>query len=399
MGVILLMFLLSVMSYIDRTAMSIAAPEVMREFRLSETEMGTVFSAFLFSYTILMIPGGRLADRLGPRLVLGLTSACAAAFTALTGAVGRASGAVLPFLLAMRLGLGVATAPLYPGCARMIAGLLPGYQHARAQGFILCGSALGAAITPIVLVRLIARYGWRASFGLAGLATALLGALWFLLVRHGGRRPGAGRPMSWRPLLTNRSLLILSAGYLALNYFEYIFFYWIYYYFGEIRKAGAERSAVYTTAMLLTMMTLMPLGGWAADRLTPRHGSRAARRGVALAGMILSAVLLYIGTSLDRPAAVVTLLALALGFAASAEGPFWASAIEAGEEQSGAATGILNGFGNFGGFLAPIVTPYIARRAGWTWGLYFASLVVLLGAVTWFFGGPAGAERERAAVR
>ena len=296
---------------------------------------------------------------------------------------------VLPTFLAIRLGLGVATAPLYPGCARMTAGLLPAHQHARAQGFILCGSALGAAITPIVFVRLVQLYGWRASFGLAGLATGVLAALWFLLVREGRARRAEGTAMSWRPLLTNRSLLILSVGYLTLNYFEYIFFYWIYYYFGEIRKVGAERSAVYTTAMLLTMMVLMPLGGWTADRLTPIYGARPARRGVALAGMILSAVLLYIGTSLDQPLTVVTLLALALGFAASAEGPFWASAIEVGAVQSGAATGILNGFGNFGGFLAPIVTPFIAQRAGWTWGLHFASLVVLLGAVTWFFGGPA----------
>jgi ACS family glucarate transporter-like MFS transporter len=386
------MFALSAMSYIDRTAMSIAAPTIIREFRLSETEMGTVFSAFILSYAVLMAPGGRLADRLGARLVLGLVSTGASLFTFLTAAVGRIPFPALPSLLGIRLGLGACTSPLYPACARMTFRWLPVSQHARTQGFILSGAAVGSAITPILFARLIALYGWRVSFALAGVATALLGLVWFYAARDRptgtatapGVRDGGGS-LSWRPLFTNRNLALLTLGYFTLNYFEYIFFYWIYYYFGEIRKAGAERSAVYTTIMLLTMAAMMPLGGWVSDRLTPRWGARTARRNVALAGMILSAVLLYIGTSLDRPLPVVALLSLALGFCVTAEGPFWASAIEAGGVQSGSATGIMNGIGNLGGLLAPVLTPFIAQRAGWSWGLYAASLFVLAGAISWLF--------------
>jgi len=161
-----------------------------------------------------------------------------------------------------------------------------------------------------------------------------------------------GKP-EWRELFVNRNLLLLTVGYFTLNYFEYIFFDWIYYYFGEVRRLGRDMSAIYTTVLLLTMMVMMPLGGWLADRPIPRWGLHVSRRRVAVAGMTLSALLLYLGINITDTLAMVALLSLA----ASAEGPFWASAIDAGGRQAGAAGGLLNSVGNFGGLLAPTLTP------------------------------------------
>jgi len=137
------------------------------------------------------------------------------------------------------------------------------------------------------------------------------------------------------------------------------------------------------------MMVMMPLGGWLADRLIPRWGPHLSRRRVAVAGMALSALLLYLGINITNTLTMVALLSLALGLAASAEGPFWASAIDAGGRQAGAAGGLLNSVGNFGGRLAPTLTPYLAQRFGWTYGLHFGSLMVLLGAASWFLIQPA----------
>jgi ACS family glucarate transporter-like MFS transporter len=162
----------------------------------------------------------------------------------------------------------------------------------------------------------------------------------------------------------------------------------MYYYFGEIRKVGASQSAIYTTVLLLVMMVMLPLGGWVSDRLTPRLGAIPACRTVAVAGMVLSAVLLYVGTNIAAGLQMLVLLSLALGLAATAEGPFWAALIDTGGSHVGVAGGIMNGIGNVGGLLAPMLTPYIASRAGWSWGLYFGSFIVLAGAVTWFFVRP-----------
>ena len=396
-----LMVALSAMSYINRTLMPVAAPTLIKHFYLSETQMGSIFSAFILSYAILMAPGGWLSDRFGPRWVLALVGGGSALFTALTALVGALSLArfagVFGCFLAVRFALGGFSAPLYPACARMSASWIPLLDRARVQGMIIGGAPLGAAITPVLFAWLIARYGWQHSFFFASAATVALTILWLAYAQD--RPPGDSAPaavttparrtdISIWSLLKSKNILLLTAGYFALNYFEYIFFYWIYYYFGEIRKVGASQSAIYTTVLLLVMMVMLPLGGWVSDRLIPRFGSTPACRAVAVAGMVLSAALLYVGTNIVTGLAMVALLSLALGLAATAEGPFWAALIDAGGGHVGSAGGIMNGIGNLGGLLAPVLTPYIASRAGWSWGLYFGSFIVLMGAISWFFLQP-----------
>src|SRR5262249_2938258 len=126
--VVALMVSFGLMSYFDRTIMSIAGPSIIREFGLSETEMGSVYSAFVLSYAVVMIPGGHLADRFGPRLVLTLVGVGAALFTGLTAVGGRPGlGAyigIVPALFAIRLGLGACSAPLFPTCGTMSANWL-----------------------------------------------------------------------------------------------------------------------------------------------------------------------------------------------------------------------------------------------------------------------------------
>ncbi len=400
-NIVALMVALSVMSYINRTILSIAAPALMKRFDLSATQMGSIFSAFLLSYAILMPPGGWLADRLGPRLVLALTGGGTALFALLTSVVGApivtqyVSG--LWCFLIIRFAMGACSAPLYPACGRMTANWVPILDQARVQGLIIAGAPLGGAITPLLFASLLARHDWRISFLLAGTATAALTITWLWYARDqppnkvtfstARTETPRTRLRAWLTLLRNRNILLLSSGYFAINYFEYIFFYWIYYYFSEIHKVGLTRSASYTTILLLTMMFMMPVGGVVSDRLIPHFGASSARRVVAVAGMVSGAALLYAGTRVTSELLMLALLSLALGLAATAEGPFWAAAIEMGGSLAGAAGGIMNGVGNVGGLLAPFLTPYIAARAGWSWGLYTGSCIVLAGAMTWFFVG------------
>jgi MFS family permease len=400
-----LMVSFSVMSYFDRTIMSIAGPQIMKEFDLSATQMGSVYSAFILSYAILMIPGGGVVDRLGPRVTLLLMGLSAALFTGLTALGGKPGlGSVLgvvPALLAIRLGLGVVTAPLYPACAKMSAHWIPLAHQGRVQALIIAGSSMGGAVSPILFSWLMSLYRWRISFCIAALATAALAVVWFWSVRDhpveiqpGGSGSAARErpPSAWRRLFTDRNLLLLTLAYFALGYFEFIFFYWIYYYFGQVRHMGFSQSARYTTILFLTMAVMMPLGGWLSDRLTLSFGGKFGRRAVPMAGLSLGAFLLYAGTIAPGTAATVLSLSLAIGFASWCEGPFWASAIEVAGQQVGAASAILNTGGNVGGFLAPILTPYIASRSGWSWGLYAGSLMAIVGVIACYFVDPTGGK-------
>jgi MFS family permease len=387
--VILLLFGFSMISYFDRQIMSIAGPQMIHDFGISPTVMGSVYSAFILGYALLMIPGGHLSDRFGPRRTLMLMGMLSAGFTGLTVVAGKPGlGAwigVAAALIAIRFGLGVVTAPLYPACARMTANWIPTVYHARVQGFIIAGSSVGAAISPILFTAILRRSNWQTPFLVAAFATAVLAATWFWYARDyppAVRAAQADRPaqtaQGFTKLFANRDLMLLTYAYGALGYFQYIFFYWMYYYFGEVLHMGAAESARYTTFLFLTEGAIMPLGGFASDRLTRLYGLNFGRKSVLIAGLSLGAVFMFAGAA-NLGFIAVACLALAFGLAACCEGPFWATVTEMAGEHVGGAGSILNAGAQVGGFFAPILTPMIASLAGWRWGLYAGCLVALSG--------------------
>ena len=406
--VVVLMVAFSVMSYFDRTIMSIAGPEIMREFAISETRMGSIYSAFIISYALLMIPGGDVSDRFGPRRVLTIMGLGAALFTGLTAWCGRPGlGSylgIVPAFFVIRLSLGAFTAPLYPACGRMNANWFPVDERATVWGLIAAGAGLGGAISPLLFPLTIARYGWRASFWLAAAATGILTFVWLVGVRdrplEGDKNPGCGltlarltvqnqvRKTHLRRVLADRNLILLALGYSTVGYFEYIFFFWIYYYFGHVRHMQASQTAIYTTAIFLTWTVMTPLGGLISDSLSRRLGRAAGRRTVAATGMTAGALCLAAGVNLSHPLAIAMILSLALGLASCSEGPYWASAIDVGGNEVGAACGILNTGSNVGGAIAPLMTPFIAKGVGWSGALYFGCAVAMVGAIIWFFVDP-----------
>ena len=186
-------------------------------------------------------------------------------------------------------------------------------------------------------------------------------------------------------LFRDRNLQLITFAYAGLGYFQYIFFYWIYYYFDQVRRLPAHESAGYTTILFVVEGVMMPLGGLVSDRVTRTRGAQFGRRVVPMVGLTLSAVCTYLGTISYETAAVVLFLSLAFGFAACCEGPFWAFLTDAAGQNVGAASSILNTGAQVGGFFSPMVTPYIAARMGWSWGLYVGSFFAILGVIALYF--------------
>lgn len=411
-GVVGLLVSLSVMNFFDRVIMSIAAPGMIKEFGISETAMGSVFSAFSLSYALLMIPGGHLADRYGPRLVLTAVGFGSALFTGLTALSDRlgleAAIGILPALVVLRLGLGVCSAPIFPTFGRMVANWIPAANRALVYGLISAGATLGGAISPLLFAWMIARYGWRLSFSQVGVATAMLTLIWLWYVRdHPAEHPLIGERGSrlllgdgnasprersgttpWRILLTDSNILLLALGYFTVGYFQSILYYWTFYYFGTVRHMGRATTALGTMATFLAPMVMTPAGGWISDCLCIHYGRKVGRRIVPIVGLVSGTILLYIGTRISGTLHVVAMVSLSLGLVSAAESPFWASTIDIGGHEVGAACGILNGGGNVGGFLAPLLTPIIAAYAGWSWGLNVGCLFAAAGILVWFFIDP-----------
>lgn len=378
----------SVVNYFDRTILSVAAPSMMKEFPLSPTSMGAVFSAFLVCYTLLMTPGGRWADRFGPRNMLAVTMLGSGLFTALMPlggmpGLGAAIG-VIPGLFLFRIGFGIFTAPLYPSAGRMNAVSMTPLQRVRVLGIVNAGAGFGSAVSPLLVTAMMARFGWRWSFVLAGAVAMLLGGLWLTTVPDRAAETRLVQKPQWGALLNNPNMRWLIAGFAALDYYEYIFFYWLFYYLGEVRKLSADDTAFYTTLPFLAWVVMMPMGGWLADRLTAARGIRRGLRTVAIGALLVSVAGMVAALNVTETNTLVALLSLAFGCAAIADVVFWAGVISVGGAQSGAAGGLMNTGGNFGGAIAPFVTPLIASHYGWSAGLYVGAAIALFGVIAWW---------------
>src|SRR5262249_13503866 len=177
----------------------------------------------------------------------------------------------------------------------------------------------------------------------------------------------------------------------AVGYFEYLFFYWVKFYFLEVLELSKEDARTNTMVVNLAMMVGMFGGGWLADHCQRRFGRRLGRALVPASGMIVGALFLGLGLCNREILWVVPCFAVAMAAVGASEGPSWTTAIELGGRRGATAAGIFNTGGNFGGLLAPVVTPFISDHLGlgWQGGFSLACVFSVLGAVLWLWIDPA----------
>lgn len=392
--VILLMGFTS-LGHFNRISISVVGTEkFIKEGLIPETEMGMVYSTFLLLYTLCMIPGGWLIDRLGPKVTLAIMVLGSAIFVALTGAVGLVAGWFsLTSLILIRGCMGAINAPLHPGCARMVSLAVPFRERALANGLVTGAALVGIAGTFYGFGTLMDRFGWQGAFLISSGITFCLAVVWILTPMSEAHHRHESHPETsanqsnnrggWNgffALLTNRRLMLLAFSYGAYSYFQYLFFYWMQFYFTDTLQMDVEKSRFYSTIPLIAMAIGMPLGGWVADLLAQRKHHPGLMPIVAL---VLSAVAGLVGTSLSDGFQVMICFALALGLMGFSEGPYWTMGVALGRRYGGMSAAILNTVGNAGGILSPMLTPIISNWTSPQTSFAIASCTCLLAAILW----------------
>ena len=181
--ILALLFLISVVTYIDRVNISVTARQMMPAYGMTDQQMGWVFSAFVVGYALFQIPGGWLADRWGVRVVLTVAllwwSICTA-FTAMVAASSLVSlVGIVGALMLVRFCLGMGEAVALPAFNRAVTNWFPADARGFGIGIAIGGIGLGSAMTPPIAAWVMVNWGWPTVFYLAsllgiGMATPLV---------------------------------------------------------------------------------------------------------------------------------------------------------------------------------------------------------------------------------
>jgi ACS family glucarate transporter-like MFS transporter len=403
-----LLFLISVVTYIDRVNISVAGKEMMPALGLSTVQMGTIFSAFVLGYALFQLPGGWLGDRWGSRRVLTLALLWWSLFTVLTAEAGRLFfssflGIVGSFIL-IRFLIGVGEAAALPNFNRTVANWLAPTERGLGMGVSIGGIGLGSAVTPPIVAWLMIHYGWKSAFYLTGGIGLAVAAAWYLCARDSPREhprvnqselawitrpPAASQPVMSSPPPPLRDILkmpavwFLTLSYTMLGYIAYIYLSWFFLYLVNIRHFTVLQGSFWAAAPFLAMAVCCPLGGWLSDAVTTRYGRRRGRSGIGGIGMLLTAGLIYRGAVADDPYTAIVWLSLGAGMLYATVGAYWASTIDLSHHHSGALSGFMNMGANLGGTISPTLTPLIGDAWGWPTALTVAAGVACVGSLLW----------------
>ncbi len=404
------MFLMSAIAYLDRVNISVAGQAIQKDFGLTNVQLGWVFSAFVIGYALFQAPGGRLADRFGPRNVITIGVIWWGIFTTLTALVPTGLGVSVAMLILTRFMLGLGEAVVYPASNRLVAAWIPSVERGFANGLIFAGVGAGAGVTPPLITYILINWGWQWSFYISALIGLAAGAGWFLLARDSPREHPwvsereaahieAGLPASsgelekhqtlpWTTILTNKNMLAISVSYFTFGYVAYIFFTWFFIYLSRVRGLDLKASALYSMLPFLAMATCSPVGGWIADKLTASHGKRVGRCGVAVFGIAMSAVFLALATQVESARLASIVLAGGAGALYLSQSAFWAVTADIAGSSAGSVSGLMNMGGQIGGAVTASLTPLIADQFGWTASFLVAAGLCVVGALAWMLVNP-----------
>ncbi len=397
--------LVAACGHFNRVGISVAGTErLIPVHGIAPDKMGMVYSAFLLAYTLAMLPGGFLIDRLGARTVLILWGLGSTVFVACSGAIGlsvsEASGLWLGLMIVRSL-LGMVNAPLHPAAARTVFDEVSANSRALSNGLVTGAACVGIASSYYGMKVLIDRFNWPVTFLVSSGFTLFVTIVWTLGTRAARPAASPSQADSTPPsvnlsdigiVLRNRSVMFVTLSYMAFGYFQYLFFYWITYYFETIQKRPASVALGYSTMITLAMGVGMVGGGWLADHTPNSLPPRMRRAFVPVLGMILSGFIFELGLLASDSQVTMIAFAIAAMAVGTCEGVFWTTSVELGGRYGGTAGGLMNTGGNIGGTLSPYLTPLLgtlfARHygddMGWRLSLATAGAIVILGAALWW---------------
>ena len=406
--VVALIFFITMVNYVDRSALSYAVHGISAEFGFGAEQVGRILGAFGIGYIVTTFLGGIWADHYGARKTLFFASLL---WSVSIGMTGLAAG--FGMLYAARVLLGVAEGPNFPALNRAVADWLSSRERAIALSNSLVAVPLALAVGAPVVTQLIIHLGWRGMFiVLMALGTLWLPLWWFLFrdvpedsphvdkaelahIRDGGaRRNDAGALQArrshgaglWKFLLSNPTLLANDWAFFVFGYYLFFFMTWLPSYFEQVYHLQLKQVGLFNVLPWLAAAVLLWGFGYLSDFLLRRTGSlRVARSHPIWISQLLAALCILPVIYTHSFGVALTFITLAVALSMSTNSAYYAINVDVARERSGTALGVMDALFALAGYLAPTLTGEIVggdgdfSRVFWVLaGLAFSSVLVVL---------------------
>ena len=402
-----MLFICVLINYLDRSNLSIVAPRLAGDLRLSPVSLGFMLSAFGWTYALFQIPASRLVDRVNPRLLFAAALALWSVATFWMGLAGSFFA-----LIALRLAVGALEAPSYPINNRVVTTWLPEPERAGAIGFYTSAQFVGLAFLTPLLAWLEARYGWRFIFEATGAAGVMWALAWWLLYRdpgesrgvnqaelrlieEGGGIPELSRKLResqsaslWKDLaivLGRRKLWGIYIGQFGLCSTQWFFLTWFPTYLVSYRHIALEKAGLLSSAPFLAAFAGVLCGGLLSDWLLRRGMSVTRARKIPIVAGLFLASLLFLANGFEDPRLVIACMAVSFFGCGFASITWSVVSTVAPERLIGLTGGVFNFISNCSAIVVPTVVGVLIRGQSFTYPLVFISCMGFMGICSYVF--------------
>lgn len=384
--IVALLFFITVVNYIDRSAISYAIEVMRQQFSLTTEQEGMILGAFGLGYFITTLLGGIAVDRYGARHILFYA---ALIWTVAIGLTGLATGFLMVYL--MRLFLGVAEGPNFPAMTRAISDWLSREERASALSYALVAVPIALAIGAPIVTQLILFFNWRGMFFILAGAGLIWLPLWWYFFRdfpqasrhvneaelqhihpeetstttaeqHLARRQVKGL---WKKLFSHPTLLVNNWAFFVFGYYLFFFMTWLPSYLSRVYRFDLTQVGLFSILPWALGALGITLVGRFSDRVFKRTGKlRLARSHPIWISQLCGALCLLPLLFFHNALVAMCFLSLAVGFSLSANALFYAVNVDILKARAGTALGVMDAGFALSGFLAPVITGISVQVTG-----------------------------------
>jgi MFS family permease len=387
------------LNYMDRSTLAIGNLKIREEFGINATAIGALGSAWALTYGIAQLPSGYLLDRIGPKMLVGLTMIVWSLFQA----AGGIAGSYFQLMLS-RIGLGATEAPCFPSATRSVSDWFDVKHRGTPSGVYTSGAYIGPTIAPPILTVIMLTFNWRVMFVVMGLAGVVAAVFWFMIYRdprtqvlepqddeylRANREAKSSVTLrEWTSLFRFRAMWALMLGAFCTGYITWMYQTWLPGYLEMQQHVSIAKAGFLASVPLICAFLGALAGGWISDRLVRRGMDLVeSRRLPLILGLLASAAFTGLAAYSGSAGAAITCIAVAMFFMQFGITCKWILVTAVTPQAYCASAASNQNFAGFlGGTLSPILTGFIVDVTGsFVVALAIGAAITLTGAAIFQF--------------